>query len=276
MDNEKMGRFISELRKSNQMTQKDLAEKLNVSDKAVSKWERGLSCPDITLLTPLSTIFGITTTELLNGEKSGSETANVETSIVNVLQYADKAVKRNTRSIQNICFAVFSSLLLLGILTVSIVDLALSRAFSWSLIPISASVFMWLVCGPMIKLGIKGILGSLIALSLLLIPFLYVLDRLIENEALIFSIGLRVSVISLAFLWIVFGVFKLLKSRKLLASAASLFLAIPLTLFLNLTLSRVLDIPLFDVWDAMGISIIALTAITLLIIDFVRRKKTHE
>lgn len=43
MENEKMGQLISELRKSKQMTQKDLAEKLHVSDKAASKWERGLS-----------------------------------------------------------------------------------------------------------------------------------------------------------------------------------------------------------------------------------------
>lgn len=43
MENEKMGQLISELRKSKQMTQKDSAEKLHVSDKAVSKWERGLS-----------------------------------------------------------------------------------------------------------------------------------------------------------------------------------------------------------------------------------------
>lgn len=43
MDNEKIGKFISKLRKERQMTQKDLAAKLNITDKAVSKWERGVS-----------------------------------------------------------------------------------------------------------------------------------------------------------------------------------------------------------------------------------------
>ena len=61
MDNEKVGQFILGLRKANQMTQKELAEKLNISDKAVSKWERGLSYPDISLLSSLSDILGVTT-----------------------------------------------------------------------------------------------------------------------------------------------------------------------------------------------------------------------
>lgn len=48
--NEAMGKFIASLRKEKNMTQKDLADKLYVSDRAVSKWERGLNFPDITLL----------------------------------------------------------------------------------------------------------------------------------------------------------------------------------------------------------------------------------
>ena len=97
-----MGRFISELRKTQKMTQKDLAEKLNVSDKAVSKWERGLSCPDISLLSSLSDILGVSIDELLNGEKNGGETSNVKTSVVNALQYADKAAQSKIETVQSI------------------------------------------------------------------------------------------------------------------------------------------------------------------------------
>ena len=50
VDNKKIGLFISSLRKDKNMTQKELAEKLFVSDKAVSKWERGLAMPDISLI----------------------------------------------------------------------------------------------------------------------------------------------------------------------------------------------------------------------------------
>jgi len=65
IDKVKFGEFISELRKEKGITQKELAGRLYISDKAVSKWETGHSVPDITLLTPLAEILGVTVTELL-------------------------------------------------------------------------------------------------------------------------------------------------------------------------------------------------------------------
>ncbi len=65
IDREEFGRFVAERRKEKDYTQKALAERLFVSDKAVSKWERGISMPDITLLVPLSELLGVTVTELL-------------------------------------------------------------------------------------------------------------------------------------------------------------------------------------------------------------------
>ena len=68
IDKEKSGRFIAERRKELGLTQKELAEKLFLSDKAVSKWERGLSLPDVGVLQPLSGVLEVTLTELLRGE----------------------------------------------------------------------------------------------------------------------------------------------------------------------------------------------------------------
>ena len=65
IDKQQFGIFLSALRKEKGYTQKELAQKLFVSDKAVSKWERGLSMPDISLLVPLSDVLGVTVTELL-------------------------------------------------------------------------------------------------------------------------------------------------------------------------------------------------------------------
>ena len=67
MNENRIGQFIAELRKEKKITQKDLATQLHITDKAVSKWERGLSCPDIVLLTSIADILGVTTSELLNG-----------------------------------------------------------------------------------------------------------------------------------------------------------------------------------------------------------------
>lgn len=68
MDNAKIGKLIYNLRKNAALTQIQLAEKLNVSDKAVSKWERGFGCPDISLLPELANIFEIDLETLLKGE----------------------------------------------------------------------------------------------------------------------------------------------------------------------------------------------------------------
>ena len=68
MDQEKIGKFILNLRKSNNLTQKELADKLNVTSQAVSKWENGRGIPDISFLKLLSKEFNVNIDELLNGE----------------------------------------------------------------------------------------------------------------------------------------------------------------------------------------------------------------
>ena len=70
MNQEKMGLFISELRKEYKLTQKELADKLGILDTSISKWERGINAPDISYLTELSKIFHVTVQELLNGERN--------------------------------------------------------------------------------------------------------------------------------------------------------------------------------------------------------------
>lgn len=64
IDNEKFGQFLSDLRKEKSMTQKELADRLFVSDKTVSKWERENSMPNVTLLIPIADVLGITVTAL--------------------------------------------------------------------------------------------------------------------------------------------------------------------------------------------------------------------
>ena len=68
MSNKNLGEMISSLRKEKGMTQSELAEKMNVTDKAVSKWERNLSCPDVNSIPTLAEVLGITVEELLNAQ----------------------------------------------------------------------------------------------------------------------------------------------------------------------------------------------------------------
>lgn len=73
MNQIKIGEFISSQRKLKNLTQMALAEKLNITDRAVSKWERGKSLPDVALMIPLCKILDITVNELLCGEKNTME-----------------------------------------------------------------------------------------------------------------------------------------------------------------------------------------------------------
>ena len=69
MNQEKTGKFIANLRKEKNMTQQELAEKINVTDRAISHWENGRRLPDISLLKELGDVFNVTIDEIINGER---------------------------------------------------------------------------------------------------------------------------------------------------------------------------------------------------------------
>lgn len=76
MNPDKVGKFIKELRKSNNLTQKDLADKYGVTYQAVSKWENGINLPDVSLIREMSKDFNISVEDLLDGEINSSKTSN--------------------------------------------------------------------------------------------------------------------------------------------------------------------------------------------------------
>ena len=73
MNQEEIGKFISKLRKENNMTQHVLAEKLNVTDRTISNWETGRRLPDISILKEISVIFSVTIDEIIYGKKIEKE-----------------------------------------------------------------------------------------------------------------------------------------------------------------------------------------------------------
>ena len=76
MDQLKIGKFIAECRKQKQLTQLQLADKLGITDKAISKWERGIAMPDTSIMLELYDILCISVNELLNGERINMENSN--------------------------------------------------------------------------------------------------------------------------------------------------------------------------------------------------------
>ena len=94
MNQEKIGKFILNLRKEKNMSQMDLAEKIGVTDRAISKWENGKGLPDISLMQPLCKELGITINDLLSGERvdKNSYREKFEENILNTIKYSNEKV----------------------------------------------------------------------------------------------------------------------------------------------------------------------------------------
>ena len=102
MDNKKFGDFIKELRKEKQLTQKELGEKLNITDKAISKWERGLSFPDIAVLKDSAEFFEIDMSELLNGERGKKQEIDIEKAIQEAIENYKNIEEKKKEKVQKV------------------------------------------------------------------------------------------------------------------------------------------------------------------------------
>ena len=116
MDPKKTGMIILEARKRLKMTQKDLADKLYVSDKAVSKWERGLCFPDISVLIPLTEILNISLYDLLRGEKVNKK--EVEETLKNTINYSNSEINRKKKKYITISSIIIFIIVLISIMSV--------------------------------------------------------------------------------------------------------------------------------------------------------------
>lgn len=120
MNQEKIGNFIAQCRKEQNLTQLQLAEKLNMSDKSISKWETGKGMPDSSVMLDLCKYLGITVNELLSGEKL-DDTQYFDKANENILSMTKEAErnKKLKNRIIIICIIIFISILI-GILLLGI------------------------------------------------------------------------------------------------------------------------------------------------------------
>ena len=100
MNQEKIGKFISELRKEKNMTQEQLAEKMGVTDKSISRWENGKTMPDISLLSLLADNLNTTIPEILNGRRmTKDELVELKGTIENLIEYESSEQIKNSKRI---------------------------------------------------------------------------------------------------------------------------------------------------------------------------------
>lgn len=266
------GKFIASCRKEKGLTQAQLAEKLNITDRAVSKWETGKSMPDSSIMLELCNILGVSVNELLSGEKIKMDNMDNYNEKVSENLIALKKKDENNMSKNTIISIIYTVAMVIGILVCCICDVAISGALTWSLITLSSIFIAWIASFPVILLGKKGILVSMISISIFIIPFMYILSVLIKVRA-IFRIGSIMSIITLLFLWCIFTLYSRLKSRKLLATGITFLFAIPFTLLINTSLSKLIGEPIIDVWDILTTFILLIIAFAFIIGDYARKKE---
>ncbi len=136
MDNIKTGELIRELRKEKGMTQKDLAEKLYITDRAVSKWERGLCAPDISLLEPLSELLGVSVLELISGKLADEKkTDDTELSAKRIIEYSQNdTTQKMKRFKRNTVVGIVAIFIVISLLILTVASIR-GEGFSWGCIP---------------------------------------------------------------------------------------------------------------------------------------------
>ena len=129
MERKTMGSFIAALRKANGMTQKELAERLNVSDKAVSRWERNENAPDLSLIPVIAEIFGVTADELLRGERADPSAGNP----ARAAEKREREIRRLAASVRSgfcIQSIISAGIALAGLVAAMILNFGFLRAYA--------------------------------------------------------------------------------------------------------------------------------------------------
>lgn len=122
IDKAKFGAFVAQLRKERGLTQKDLAEKLYISNKAISKWETGVSIPDVGLLVPLADVLHVTVTELLTGQRQSQtlDAEQVEDVVKKAISYSEVTPRRKLHGRH---LAIYLMCVLLALLELALLHL---------------------------------------------------------------------------------------------------------------------------------------------------------
>ena len=269
MNQTESGKFIAQCRKEKKLTQAQLAEKLNITDRAVSKWETGKSMPDSSNMLELCGILGITVNELLSGKKVDMEDYEKKAD-ENLIAFKRKDENNMTKNVM--ISLLFSVICLIGIMVCLICNIAISGRFTWSFIPVSSIIFAWVISFPSIILGKRGITVSLISFSVFMIPYLFLLSRFIKVNQ-VFSIGAVMAVAVILFLWIVVAVFaRVGKEKKLLALGITFLVTIPFVLIINIILSNMIAESIFDLWDMLSVFILLILAFVAFLCDYAKKK----
>lgn len=231
MTEDSVGKFIQKKRKEFKMTQKDLAKEVRVTEQAVSKWERGLAYPDITLIPKIAEIFDVSVEDIMLSENKDSNNKSED-----LILAANKISEKTNQRKKNIAFILSSVIIAFVIGLLSIINF-LTNSISnsnlfWSAIPSVSLGFVWLLLiGGIYIRKFKFVYLSTVA-SAGTLALLFVIEYItpVKNWAL--EIGFPVVIF--VFFALIIGAF--LKSKKInnfLTAAFGTFVALLISILVN-------------------------------------------
>lgn len=234
MDNIKIGKFIAELRKENNMTQKQLANILGVTDKAVSKWERGIGYPDISLLQELSKALGVNVNELLAGNRDEmnieSNTRKVNDIVLDVIHYSD-SVKAKNKLKRNGYFLGIT--FLIAMFVCSICNIAINKEITWAYYPIGGIIVTWITAIPHFFVRKYKWLYSLLGFYIASIPYLFLIEYLSNIKGWVMLLALPIATIGVAYILVIVIMFMKLHISKWYIGSLSMTLFIVIDYIIN-------------------------------------------
>ncbi len=273
MDSKKVGSFIAFLRKEKLMTQQDLADKLNVTSKAVSKWETGQGYPEITTIPMLAEILGVTTGELLDGGLTTKESSDmvVATTIINeTVKCLDKASSKKA----DILVAATSVVFLLASCVCILCNYLINHAISWSLYPAGALIVLYSIIFPVIKMKKHKFVGLLLGITITIIPYLFLLQYLTPTKGWVLPLALPITAISLVAFGIALLIFSNTKLNKLYCTSITVFL---FGVIVDISIGKIVD-SFLKKPGVNNISVLAtvlasvLISFVLFVLGYIRRK----
>ncbi len=237
MNQEKIGKFIANCRKNKNFTQEQLAYKLGVTDKSVSKWERGKSLPDISLFEQLCKELGITLNELFAGEYILDDEMKMKTD--RNLRISMHFNQFNKERI----LLFFGLFCLISMFVCTIVDFVLMNSLTWSMIVNGSIVFVYSCLSISLRAQRNKLFKTLLLINILIFPLLFLIEYVVNCNYLsspinwFIPIAVPIVIIWSVFIWVLFLIKKYAKIN-IWNWFGILFL---LSIFLNVGMNIILE-----------------------------------
>lgn len=273
MDASKLGERINQRRKELNLTQKELASKIGVSDRAVSKWETGRGFPDISLMDEIAKALDLEVADLFMDEKTIKGERTMKDLVNDTIDYAKNMQVNYSDKIKRMVLITISTLCFIGILSVGIVNYVIDKELTWGIASTASIILGWLIVVPLVMKEKKGIKISLLIVSIAIIPFLYILSSSLGLDAYVLSVGWKAALFALAYAWIAYFMFATKRFEYYTIVSILIILATPLSYIIQKMVEIETGVPVINMMQYISFALNIIVASTIYIYFHERKRK---